>query len=414
MNKGYLILVGGSSGSGKTLLINHIIENYNNYVRPISYTTREKRKDENNNEYVFISKEQFSIFKELNYLYNIDFVYENYYAMDKNSIDYYINRGYNVIKEIHPENQKKIKNEGTYNCIRILIESNITTKAERKEDIEYYKVLSKNEFDIIVNNCNSENISTIAKYVIHKIENVLKYYDVFPSGGEIDVVNNNGYNKIAKYFDDEKRITTKNFHDMSYSFFKNIIESNLLNNKSVLEIGSGRGWLRNNFTWNKTTSYTSVDISEEMNNMIPVEKTTTKSARNLPFSCESFDAVICSLADPFFYPEAISEIFRVLKQKGLLIFSIPTKEWSSSIRMDDIYTYFLLPDGQLAKVYSFTFFENELKSILKSVGFEIELFLKIGINNLISKDISPVIKDAINNTMNNELPIIFCVKCYKE
>ena len=40
MKKGYLIIVGGQSGVGKTTLINELTKKFEKYIRPLSFTTR--------------------------------------------------------------------------------------------------------------------------------------------------------------------------------------------------------------------------------------------------------------------------------------------------------------------------------------------------------------------------------------
>lgn len=58
--RGKLFIVSGPSGSGKSSLINDIVNESDDFVRSISVTTRPKRKDETSGrQYHFISKDEF-------------------------------------------------------------------------------------------------------------------------------------------------------------------------------------------------------------------------------------------------------------------------------------------------------------------------------------------------------------------
>ena len=52
-----LVMVGGKSGVGKTTLVNGIIKAFPGlFDRPISYTTRKQRENEDSSEYIFSDK----------------------------------------------------------------------------------------------------------------------------------------------------------------------------------------------------------------------------------------------------------------------------------------------------------------------------------------------------------------------
>lgn len=70
------------------------------------------------------------------------------------------------------------------------------------------------------------------------------------------------YLKVANEFTEEKRVTTRNFHEVSRNFWNYLIE-NLHIGDSVLELGSGNGWLRDNFEW-PAINYHCVDITSSM------------------------------------------------------------------------------------------------------------------------------------------------------
>ena len=148
-----LILIGGKSGSGKTTLINKLIEMYPDvYLRPISYTTRKQRPEETNNEYIFISSEQFFDLSEKGEILNIDKVYGHYYGMRRDFILDNLKDGILLIKEIHPQNHKKINQLLKDNVISILLKSQPIKSTRNDEDAEYYNSICEDDFDIIFYN----------------------------------------------------------------------------------------------------------------------------------------------------------------------------------------------------------------------------------------------------------------------
>src|SRR3989344_2295871 len=113
------------------------------------------------------------------------------------------------------------------------------------------------------------------------------------------------------------------------------LESNLpkiLKNKNVLEIGVGNGKTLKSILLQKPKQVTAIDISSKalniVNSKFPNVSNLTlskSSVKNLPFKDSEFDSIIC-----FFTlnnllkkerKKAVSEIYRVLKIKGNVIFS---------------------------------------------------------------------------------------------
>lgn len=400
MNK-KLLLVGGMSGIGKTTIINELIEMYDMYERPISYTTRSRRNDESDREYKFCSEEQMlDAYNDGEFL-TIDKVYGNSYAILKSSIDKIIGRHKIPIKEIHPTNHNKIKSLYP-NSLSIIIVcySNITVEENLRliEDVEYYKDLDLSSFDIVFVIDRRDAIDMNCRNFNLKIMNTLKYFNSLPHPGDIDKKNIIGYTKLSKEFTDEKRVTTKNFHDLSADFFKNFLSERIQSPSSVLEIGAGRGWLRKNFDWPANVNYFCSDISQEMINNCNERKKHTTSVRFMPFSNGVFDYVIASLADPFFYPEAICEINRVIKLGGLFVFSIPSDMWAKALRKDDLnQTRFYVNENPI-DVYSFTYERKEMISMLNDCGFECIEYNRVLGKSLTKGDtISPAITEAAKN-----------------
>ena len=59
-SSGKLFIVSGPSGSGKSSLVNDIVNELDDFIRSVSVTTRPRRKDETSgSQYHFISKDEF-------------------------------------------------------------------------------------------------------------------------------------------------------------------------------------------------------------------------------------------------------------------------------------------------------------------------------------------------------------------
>ena len=105
--RGILILIGGKSGSGKSTLVNGLIHNFPNiYCRPKSYSSRARRENEEN-EYIFQTREQIKNRYKEGKLINLDEVYGNIYGICKNDVDIKLSNGMYVIKEVFPDNFHK-------------------------------------------------------------------------------------------------------------------------------------------------------------------------------------------------------------------------------------------------------------------------------------------------------------------
>lgn len=370
------ILVGGPSGIGKSSIINDILSMNDLFVRPKSFTTRTKRPNENDHEYDFISEAEYLLLKSQSKFINDDTVYNNHYASSKSSIDNILKTNKFPIKEIHPNNFWKFKKIYS-NLLTVLIMPTDFYAVPKKDgdidryesDIAFYKNIDTNDFDIIVYNDFITSIHEISSFLFNTIFSLIINDSIFPRPSVIDNFNKNGYNKVAEEFSDDKRLTTNNFHILSKNFFSNAINKFVKNNDKLLEIGPGQNWILNNFNFPEIR-YNAIDISTEMSrfNNVPMK---FRSIRDTGYAFNDFDIIIASLADPYFFPSAICEIWRILKPNGYFIFSIPSSKWSTGIRNVSNKTKFQLENGTEAEVYSFTFTLDEIKLILENCSFEI-------------------------------------------
>lgn len=414
-----LVLIGGASGVGKTLIVDTLIKKYPNlYSRPISFTSRSKRPGEGETEYKFTSRDKINEMFEKGDLLTIDDVYGNLYAIRRDSITAVFNKNQIAIKEVHPSNHAKIKAILKNTISVLLIPGNVPDEVSHQEnhlrderkllDQDYYSSLDPLAFDIAVR-VDLLNPHKTAEHLHSCLHSFTSTQHIFPSPIEIDRINRDGYQKAAPEFQEDLRITTKNFHDLSLPYFHGAIDTYLNKGKSCIEIGVGQGWLTKLLPLSDI-KYVGVDISS---NMIRNEKrglTAVSSARFIDQPDQSFDIVLASLADPYFYPGALCEINRILKPNGIFIFSTPSRIWSGAIRKneDEQRTSFVLHDGTKADVYSFTFTMSELRDLLSLCKFSILQDNVIHGNNHLGEKISPAITAAANNLEIDisQLPIV--------
>ncbi len=400
MRKNLFIAVGGRSGSGKTTLINSLIKCFPSlYKRPISYTTRVKRTDESDEEYRFISHSEFVRLNQNGEFFNVDCIYGNSYAIKYQSIIDILFDEKIPIKEIHPQNHFKIQAAFEGIVLSVLVKSDCTSaeSLERtQQDNLYYDNIDEDAFDIVffydINLTPEKN----AYYFNERINAIVEFMSIYPPSGQIDKLNRCGYEKAAIDFTEEKRITTRNFHELSLAFFRKAFEMYVTKDTVVAEIGPGRGWLYG-IAAPKCQSYVGFDISSSMLNANSLVNKIVSSIRCTNSEAEIYDVVVASLADPYLYPEAICEIGRILKEQGYFVFSIPANEWATGLRKEKKSwnkTSFVLDSGETVQVFSFIPSDAELDILLRSCGFE-KVFLKQEAgDSLNGGEVSPAISSA--------------------
>ena len=103
MRKGKAIIFSAPSGSGKTTIVQHLLENNSNIGFSISACTRDKRgrKEENGKDYYFLSPEEFRSKIEKDEFIEWEEVYEgNFYGTLKSEIQRIWDTGKDVIFDV--------------------------------------------------------------------------------------------------------------------------------------------------------------------------------------------------------------------------------------------------------------------------------------------------------------------------
>jgi len=378
--RGAILLLGGPSGSGKTAAVDMLISAWPSlFERPTSFTTRQRREDEGT-EYIHVSQEEFASRDRSGDFVNSDIVYGNHYSISRDSIERILLNGKIAVKEVHPSNHHQF--ETMFDCpvVSVLIaDSPLTDLPDERvtDDSSYYSTgIDPLQFHIIVHRRHGRLHETVNEIRL-KVTRHLGWID---QSGEnldpriVDRSNRNGYDAIASEFDDDLRITTRDFHSSSSRFFMQHIRE-LGPEDDVLEIGPGGGWLRSSFDWPAIHSYTGAEISPAMR-VLPLGASEdiqlVDSLRNLPFADETFSAIFGSLCEGAWYPLVLCELHRVLKPGGRIIVSLPAEEWASATRKSDslMHTTFSLADRREIKVYSLVRSPEAGSELLAHCGYK--------------------------------------------
>lgn len=108
--RGTLIIISGTTCSGKGTIINELVKNNPNLVVSTSYTSRPIRKgDIEDVTYHFISKEEFERKIKNDDFFEYAIVHDNYYGTPKLEIEKELSNGKDVILEIEVQGAKIVK-----------------------------------------------------------------------------------------------------------------------------------------------------------------------------------------------------------------------------------------------------------------------------------------------------------------
>lgn len=403
-----LVLVGGVSGIGKTSIIDALLSDYGNFFQqPRSYTSRSPRHQQER--YIFVTEEEIKHLFASGHLLNLDEAYGHFYGISRDSVWKIRRAGKIPIKEVHPKNFRKIKGAAMW-VVTVVVENKhlsyrntryVVRPGRERESDEWSEDIP---IDIFVNVAGASPREA-ALYFLQKLyahHRHIRVYDLPPA--QIDALNKRGYSTIADEFDDTKRITTKNFHDASLPFWRVFFENYLNLGRStadddgahsirILELGPGNGWLFRKVAPPPDSRIYGVDITDAMSAPY-LTKLLVSSARNLPFQRGFFDIVVASLGDPFFYPESIVEISRVLKKGGLFAITLPSYTWARAYRKDLYKTTFTKGDGKRVGVYSFCRGLDELYDIFTIARLAPLAVEELYLPKQYPSSISPAIMDA--------------------
>ena len=182
IRRGLMLVLSSPSGAGKTSISKKIVENDTNIVMSVSYTTRPKRKSEENGiDYYFVSKKKFDFLKIDDFFVESACVFGNWYGTPKNVINSNIKKGKDMIFDIDWQGTQKLLSYSQLDVVSIFIlppstkilEKRLKKRAEDSDIIiEKRMAEAKNEIShwieydyVLINNdvekCTSEIITIL-------------------------------------------------------------------------------------------------------------------------------------------------------------------------------------------------------------------------------------------------------------
>jgi guanylate kinase len=181
--KGRIFVISGPSGTGKSTLINSVLEEIDDFVRSISVTTRPRRHaGYDKYKYRFISDEQFEeMIKNAELLEYAKFS-NYYYGTPKKFVYDTLEQGINVILEIEVQGAMQVKSKIKDAYMIFVLTSDfkslknrlVKRNTESVEEIEQRLNIAREELKyqkyydcIIVNNDYNEALLNL-KYVLNK------------------------------------------------------------------------------------------------------------------------------------------------------------------------------------------------------------------------------------------------------
>jgi len=107
---GRLFVISAPSGAGKTSLVEALVERSNNLAVSVSHTTRSIRPGEVDGvNYHFVSESAFNHLRDSEGFFEWAQVFDNYYGTSKESVEYQLAKGLDVILEIDWQGARQVK-----------------------------------------------------------------------------------------------------------------------------------------------------------------------------------------------------------------------------------------------------------------------------------------------------------------
>ena len=181
-----LIIISGSSGSGKNTIIKELIKRNENLSFLKSCTTRRKRPQETDESYIFLSKKQFDEMLKNGEICEHEEIHQNFYGLSKKSLDEVVSsdeENKHFIKDLGVLGQKSlvrllkdrvkvlsifltVPKEELIRRLKIRGEADIDLRISRMEFEESYK----NNFDFVVKNIDILKTTKKIEKLIKKFE----------------------------------------------------------------------------------------------------------------------------------------------------------------------------------------------------------------------------------------------------
>lgn len=151
-----LIIISSPSGAGKTTICKYLLKKIKDVDLSISYTTRQKRKNETNKkDYFFTNRDQFMKLKKNNFFIETAKNFNNYYGSPFSNIDNSFKRNNHILFDIDWKGARKLRKNYNKNQILdfFILPPN---KNELKKRLEKRGRDKKNEINIRLSYAMSE------------------------------------------------------------------------------------------------------------------------------------------------------------------------------------------------------------------------------------------------------------------
>jgi guanylate kinase len=151
-----LIIISSPSGAGKTTICKYLLKKIKDVDLSISYTTRQKRKNETNKkDYFFTNQDKFMQLKENNFFIETAKNFNNYYGSPYSNIENSFKKNHHILFDIDWKGARKLRSN--YNKNQILDFFILPpSKRELKERLEKRGRDKKNEIDMRLSYAMSE------------------------------------------------------------------------------------------------------------------------------------------------------------------------------------------------------------------------------------------------------------------
>ena len=120
--KGLMLVLSSPSGAGKTSICKKLLETEKGLLMSISYTTRPKRKSENDGEdYFFVKKKEFDELQSKNYFVESALVFDHFYGTPKNFIERNLKKGVDILFDIDWQGAQKLVDYSKNDVVSIFV-----------------------------------------------------------------------------------------------------------------------------------------------------------------------------------------------------------------------------------------------------------------------------------------------------
>ena len=117
-----MLVLSSPSGAGKTSICKKLLETEKGLLMSISYTTRPKRKSENNGEdYFFVKKKEFDELQSKNYFVESALVFDHFYGTPKNFIERNLKKGIDILFDIDWQGAQKLVDYSKNDVVSIFV-----------------------------------------------------------------------------------------------------------------------------------------------------------------------------------------------------------------------------------------------------------------------------------------------------